>query len=228
MISRFKWYAIRFPCSVAEAFQKLERCRYDPTQATGFVVDASDSSFQFFWTTPVFATIIDSDGVRSRNEILSVSSQQVHILGTDRLVMRVQDPPRSSRELFNSLERLLGFGFTCDKITVTDALVRKSIDFFHSVTLNSVKISGSIPSMLAIARVELASKIGVEIDQVENFKLEGMIVDSASYTAKYRGLSGSVGFTRSGMCKISGELGPLIQSNIEGNLLDLVSTGLKY
>jgi len=228
MISRFKWYAIRFPCTVAEAFQKLESYRYDPTQATGFVVDTSDSSFQFFWTAPIFATIIDSDGVSNRNEIFSVSSQQAHILGTDRLVMRMQDPPRSSRELLNSLEKLLGFGFTCEKITLTDALIRKSIESFHSVTLNSIKISGTIPSMSAIARVELASKTGIEIDKIDNFQLEGMIVDSASYTAKYKGLSGSVGFTRSGMCKISGDLGPLIQSNIEKNLLSLASADSKH
>jgi hypothetical protein len=223
MISRFKWYAIRFPCTVAEAFQKLEGYRYDPTRATGFVVDESNLSFQFFWTTPIYATVIDSDGVSSRNEIFSISSQSAKILGTDRLVMRMQDPPRSSRELFNSLERILGFGFTCEKIMITDEVIRKSIESFGSVTLNSIKISGSIPSMSALARLELVSKEGVDFNKIDDFKLERVLVESALYATKHKGLSGSVGFTRSGICKISGDLGPLIQNNIERCLLDLFS-----
>ncbi|POD79255.1 hypothetical protein [Pseudomonas syringae] len=215
MISRFKWYAVRLPLSKAEAFQKLEHYRYGDGERSGFIVDAVASSFEFYWPTPIFATSIDEYGQAQRSEIFSVSQQRVDILGTEKLVLRIQDPPRSSRELLNTLERLFGFGFVCEQVPVTDALIKKAITEFHSVTLSSVRFSGGLPDIAALARIELTSKQGLKLGIVDGFNLQGVSIESANYSIQYKGLSGHIGFTKSGICKISGELSPLIQSKIE-------------
>lgn len=220
MISRFKWYAVRFPTPLTEIFKKLENYRYSESQLRGFVVDASTSSFEFFWPTPVYATSIDESGQSSRNEFQSVSRQQVNILIGKKVILRMQDPPRSSKELFNVLEDLMGFGFVCEQIPVTDQIIRRAISGFHSATLNSVKFSGGLPKMMAIARIELASKNGLEQGRIEEFGLHGLVVESASYFVKYKALSGQVGFTRTGICKISGDLAPLIQSRVERCMME--------
>lgn len=220
MISKFKWYAVRLPCSVEQALQKLEEGRYEPTQRTGFIVELGERSFQFFWKTTLYATMIDSDGTSRREEITSVCSQKVKILGNKRVIFRMEDPPRSSKELLNSLDKIFGFGFSCEQIFVTDELIRRSVESFHSLTLTTLKLSGAISSISAIARVEIASKVGIDQKSIDNFGLSHPVVDAGTYSVQYKGVTGQVGFTRTGMCKISGDLAERIKVNIENALLN--------
>ena len=222
MISRFKWYMVRFPRSVAETLQKLENYRYSENQSRGFVVNTATSSFEFFWPTPVYATAIDEDGQSRRSEFFSISRQQVDLLVGKKMILRMQDPPRTLKELLNTLEDLIGFGFACEHIPITDQIISSAIADFHSVALNSVKFSGGLPNISALARVELVSKIGLEQKRVEEFGLQGLVIESASYFVKLKMLSGQVGFTRTGLCKISGDLAPLIQSKIENCIMESI------
>ncbi|WP_223550243.1 hypothetical protein [Pseudomonas sp. A-B-19] len=219
MISRFKWYAVRVPCSVEELLQRLARSRYEPTLHTGFIVDVPERSFQFIWRTSIYATTISLDGISRQDEVVSICSQKVKILGTDQLIFRMEDPPRSSKELLNRLDKILGFGFSCEQIFVTDQIVRDSIKTFQAITLNSLKLSGSISSISAIARVEIASKVGIDPESIEGFGLSQSVVDAGSYSVRYKGLTGQVGFTRTGICKLSGDLTPRIQACIETTLM---------
>ncbi|MGN2406735.1 hypothetical protein ACTACD_13245 [Pseudomonas syringae] len=219
MISRFKWYAVRVPCSVDEFLQKLAQSRYDPSLNSGFIVNIPERSFQFFWRTSIYATSIDLDGISKQNEVVSTCSQRVTLLGTDQLMFRMEDPPRSSKELLNSLDKILGFGFSCEQIFVTDKIVKDSIKSFQTITLNSLKLSGSISSIAATARVEIASKVGIDPESVEGFGLSHSVVDAGSYSVRYKGLTGQVGFTRTGICKLSGDLTPRVQAYIETTLM---------
>lgn len=219
MISRFKWYAVRLPSSKAEAFKKLEDYKYGAGLESGFIVDRLASSFEYYWKTPLYAISINDDGEATRSEIFSVSRQQVGVIGNEKLVLRIQDPPRSSKELFNALEKVLGFGFGCSALVANDALIKQAVCNFHSVVLNSIKFSGGVSDISALARVELVSKQGLDVGSLGKFGLDNRTVESASYSVKYKGLSGQVGFTRTGLCKISGDLTPLILSNVESFLL---------
>jgi hypothetical protein len=219
MISRFKWYSVRLPCSIAEALQKLDEHRYVPEKKSGFIVDALARSFQFYWKTSIYATTMNADGESQREEVTSLCSQQVDILGDERLVFRMQEPPRSLREMLNALDKVLGFGFACEQINVSDKLVKKSIEDFGAATLNSIKMSGAVGGIAAIARIEIASKIGIDQDLISGFGLTSSVIEAGTYSVRYKGLSGQVGFTRSGLCKISGDLSLRIQSVIESNIL---------
>lgn len=219
MISRFKWYTVRLPCSIEQALLKIEGKRYEHSQRTGFVVEPDERAFRFFWKTVLYATIIDPDGTSRSEEITSTCSQRVKILEGERIIFRMEDPPRSSKELLNSLDRIFGFGFTCEQILVTDDLIRTSVEPFQSLTLNTLKLSGAISSIAAIARVEIASKVGINQESIENFGLSQSVVDAGTYSVRYKGLTGQVGFTRTGMCKISGDLSERIRANIESTLL---------
>jgi hypothetical protein len=223
MISRFKWYSVRLPCSLGEALQRLEEGRYDPTRRTGFIVDAGERSFQFLWKTTIYATVIDSEGTSSSEEITSVCSQKIQVLGEKQIFFRLEDPPRSSKELLNALDKIIGFGFSCEQVVVTDELIRHSIESFQSITLNTLKLSGAISSIAAIARVEIASKAGIDQKSIENFGLSPSVIEAGTYSVRYKGLSGQVGFTRTGMCKISGELTAKITACIERNLMNIKS-----
>ncbi|MDZ7888692.1 MAG: hypothetical protein U5M72_05360 [Pseudomonas sp.] len=223
MISRFKWYVVRVPFSVEELLQRLAQSRYEPSLHTGFIVNIPERSFQFLWRTSIYATSIDLDGISKQDEVVSICSQKVKILGNDQLIFRMEDPPRSSKELLNSLDKILGFGFSCEQIFVTDQVVKDSIKTFQTITLNSLKLSGSISSISATARIEIASKVGINPESIGGFGLSHSVVDAGSYSVRYKGLTGQVGFTRSGICKLSGDLTPRIQAYIEATLM----SGLK-
>lgn len=219
MISRFKWYAVRLPCPPGEAFEKLEQHRYEPDKTSGFIVDPTERSFHFFWKTSFYANTLNSDGESHKEEVLSLSSQKVTVLGDECIVFRTQDPPRSSREMLNALDKVFGFGFTCEQIFITEKLVRASIESFEAITLNTVKLSGAISSISAVARVEIASKVGIDQMSISNFGLSDPVIDAGTFSVRYRGSTGQVGFTRSGVCKISGELAPRLQAMIESKIL---------
>ncbi|MBD8575004.1 hypothetical protein IFR09_13235 [Pseudomonas syringae] len=219
MISRFKWYFVRLPCTVEEALDRLDAFEYHAGQEAGFVVDRTSDSFEYYWQTPMYLTSIDEDGETVRSEVFSLSHQKVELIKGRRLIFRMQDPPRSSKELFNMLEKILGFGFGATVLAVDDATIKQAIKGFNSVALNSIKFSGAISEASALARVEIASKRGLEMSLLDRFALNGRIVESASYSVIAKGISGQVGFTRSGICKISGDLAPLILSKVELCLL---------
>lgn len=220
MISRFKWYSVRLPCTVEEALDRLDAFKYHVGQEAGFVVDRAAGSFEYYWRTPMYLTSIDEDGEAVRSEVFSLSRQKVELIKGRRLIFRIQDPPRSSKELFNMLEKTLGFGFGATALAVGDATLKQAIKEFKSVALNSIKFSGGISEASALARVEVASKRGLEMSLLDRFSLDGRTVESASYSVMTKGISGQVGFTRSGICKISGDLAPLILSKVESCLLN--------
>lgn len=222
MLSKYKWYVVRFPVPLLEVFRRLDAYRSKDSQVRRFVTDVDNLSFEFFWQTLIYATSIDDDGVEQRSEVFSVNRQKVDIVGEDKMLFRLKDPPRSSKELLNTLEDLLGFGFVCQPFIVTDEIVLEAISEFSPVILNSVKLSGGIPKMTAVARLELASKLGLDREQIDNFGLQGVAVESASYLVRHKGISGQVGFSRTGMCKISGDLSPLIRARIEECVLGAV------
>lgn len=219
MISRFKWYLVRLPCTVEEALDRLDSFKYHAGQESGFIVDRGTDSFEYYWRTPMYLTSIDEGGEAVRSEVFSFVQQKVELIKGDRLIFRIQDPPRSSKELFNTLEKTLGFGFGVTVLAVSDSTIKQAIKGFSAVTLNSIKFSGALNEASALARIEVASKRGLETSLLDCFGLDSRTVESASYSVTTKGISGQVGFTRSGICKISGDLAPLILSKVESCLI---------
>lgn len=218
MISRYKWYQVRLPCSVPDLFTKLRVVGYDNSSTTGFLTNESESSFRYIWSSTINAVRLDSDGNAEYQQVATVNSQSVTVLHERSTIFRFESPARSMREVLNALERAVGFGFVCEQIVISDSLVQKALEKATSRTLNSLKVSGAIPQANSLARIELASKVGINPESVKLLGLAEFIVDAASYEVTYKGLKGQVGFSRSAACKISGPLTPFILSNIESAL----------
>ena len=225
MLARYKWYTIRFPRPLPETFARLDAYRQDDGQTRSFMTDIASSSFEFFWRTPLYATSIDVDGQEQKSEFFSTNRQKAQIVGEDKLLLRLENPPRSSKEMLNCLENIVGFGFVCQPVLVTENIILNAISGFSPILLSSIKMSGGIPSIVAVGRVELASKVGLDKEHLDSFGLEGVTVESASYSVRHNSLSGQVGFSRTGICKISGELSPLLLTRIEHSILASSSRG---
>lgn len=225
MLAKYRWYTVRFPRPLPETFALLDAYRQDDGQKRSFATDLASSSFEFFWRTPLYATSIDDDGQEQRSEFFSTNRQKAHVVGQNKLMLRLENPPRSSKEMLNCLEDVVGFGFVCQPVVVTEEIVLQAISEFSPIILSSVKMSGGFPSIAAVGRIELASKAGLDKSHLDSFGLEGATVESASYSVRHRGLSGQIGFSRTGVCKISGELAPLLMSSVERSLFASANRG---
>jgi hypothetical protein len=218
MISRYKWYQVRLPCSVAEFFTRLRVVGYDNVGTTGFLISESESSFRYIWPSTINAVRLDSDGNAEYQQVVTVNSQSVTVLNERSTIFRFESPARSIREVLNALERAIGFGFACEQIVISDGLVQAALEKATSKVLNSLKVSGAIPKANSLARIELASKEGISTENVKLLGLADFLVDAASYEVTYKGVKGQIGFSRSAACRISGPLTPFILSNIESAL----------
>lgn len=218
MISRYKWYQVRLPCSVAECFARLRDVGYDNASTTGFLISESESSFRYIWPSTINAVRLDSEGNPEYQQVVTVNSQLVTVLNDRSTIFRFESPVRSMREVLNALERAIGFGFACEQIVLSDSLVQVALEKATSKILNSLKVSGAIPKANSLARVELASKEGINTESVKLLGLGDFLVDAASYEVTYKGIKGQIGFSRSAACRISGPLTPFILSSIESAL----------
>ena len=64
------------------------------------------------------------------------------------------------------------------------------------------------------------SKEGIDPASISLIDVANFTVDAASYEVTYNMIKGQIGFTRSGACKISGMLTPLILGKIEEAVLN--------
>lgn len=219
MISRYKWYEVRLPGTVADFFSKIRTHSYTPETSSGFIVDESSLRFRYVWQSTISAAQLDGDGNAEYREVATINSQDVSLIGCQKLIFRAENPARSIRELMNSLEKIIGFGFSCQKIIIKDEDIQAALTDFDNKKLNSLKVSGAIVKSKALARIELASKEGLDPNNIEILSSGEFMIDAASYEVAYKGLKGQVGFSKAGVCKISGPLTGLLLANIERVIL---------
>lgn len=219
MISRYKWYKVRLPCSISELLQKLRNNGYDADAALGFIVNEGEDSFRYIWPSTVSAVRFDAEGNEEVQKFVTINSQLVVILEGEMIVFRMENPSRSTRELMGAIEKCVGFGFSCEQIPIKDQLVKVALRSAENSKINSLKLAGAIDGAKILARVELASKEGIDPRHIDNFGFRDYVVESASYEAFYKGLKGHVGYSRTGVCKLSGALSPFILGNLEAELV---------
>lgn len=218
MISRYKWYKVRLPCSTSELLSKLKANGFDVETSVGFITSEVDLSFRYIWPSTINATRYDAEGNSEVQEFVTINSQNVVILVGERIVFRMENPLRSTKDLMIAIEKCVGFGFSCEQLLIKDDLVKTALKSAESSKVNSLKLSGAIEGTRTLARLELASKDGIDLKEVEAFGFRQYVVEAASYEVAYRGLKGQVGYSRTGLCRLSGALAPFILGSLESCL----------
>lgn len=135
--------------------------------------------------------------------------------------LRIENPGRNIRELMNSLESILGLGFTSKALTFEKTRPTTVFENVDSIKLVGLKIVGAVIDDDLVARIEFASKQGMI---VENMKLLDDLrykIDTSVYELIYEGIRGQMVFSSSGLAKISGQLAPRLIHLIELDLLNI-------
>ncbi len=224
MIKRYRWFSLKFPFGHEFLIRIMAGEPISPENKKGFQITYSDDGeikFKFFWQTKIIAKTMSVDGEESSEEIYTLESQDCLLKKSgEKYILRLDNPGRSLRELFNSLEDISGMGFYVKPLYLSDETVshiKSKIDICKTV---GVKISGGIGGNEVVARVDLASKKGIKIDEISILSGMKYKTESASYELILKGEKGNFSYTSSGLVKLSGKLAPMVLFLIEEAMIN--------
>lgn len=175
--------------------------------------------FRFLWRSAIVAVGFDDNGIRTTQTFNSVEQLSISFLQVgDVLFLRLTDPPRATRELFNALELAGGIGMSIQPYIFSprqQARMLNHCDDFSLIGLRGVGISSRHH---VVARIELASKDGINIKLLPFLDELKFNPDQSSYEVMQEGIKGQVTFTVSGAVRITGGVLPFVVSQLENQL----------
>ena len=221
-MTRYKWYCLGLPGSLFDFIGRIKARNFSANSASGFIAgedDLESYAFRYAWRSRIVATDIDAEGNSTASSISIVNVCEFSIFSKfDKIWLRIVDPPRSNKELLDALETVAGFGFYAEIVIFSSsvhAALLKSVDECRLISFKGV---GGIPEEKAVARIEMASKIGLDLNRFEFLKKIQYSVDHAVYEAVYRRERGQIAFSTSGLVKIGGDLRPYMLELVESEL----------
>jgi hypothetical protein len=224
MSATYRWYRFGTPRKT-NIVRVITEQKFTTSSESGFIrVESEDAApmFRFLWRSRVVITKLDEDGTPFTEEMASVSFMDFAIFkGKRNNYFRLVNPGRSSRQLFDTLETILGLGFTCEPIRLRVADSKNIFVNADSAKLIGLSASGVVLGPDLVAKVDLASKSGISIANVKVLNGTDYKIDFSAFEISYRGLKGMVAFSSSGAVKISGRLKPALLASIENCLEEM-------
>lgn len=222
-MNRYKWYRLGLPCSHKAFVKNLLRTKFDYESKCGFISvaqGADEDAFRFAWETLLPKTSFDSSGDSSVEFIASVDFCEFSIFQRDGVTwIRIINPPRSLKELMNTLEESAGFGFSSELISFRDVELPHSISELGEVSLIGFRGIGSVPKQHLVARIEVVSRTTLDLDNVEFLRHMSYEIDKCVYEITFQRIRGQISLSATGLVKISGQLAPLVLHLIESDLV---------
>lgn len=222
MLTRYRWYRIQLPHEATDLATLVAKCPFISDASFGFSqVDAGigDPKHRFLWRTKVVITKLDVEGLPTYEQVESVSFTDFSVVVVDAMTfIRIENPGRNIRDLLNTLESLAGMGFTAKPMTFERA---RPTTIFNQVSVSKMvglKVVGAVIDEDLVARMEFASKQGMNVDNMKVLNSLKYKVELAVFEFIYEGIRGQVAFSANGSVKISGQLAPKLVSLIELDL----------
>jgi hypothetical protein len=226
MFKRYRWYRIQLPknsISLPEAITK-NPLKADNDFGFSVIEHGADSSvFRFLWRTKITVTKFDESGDLTFENLSTVSFTDFTVINIDEeIFLRVENPARTLKDLFNTLESIYGLGFTNKRVTFEKNKPKRIFESINTVTLVKLKIIGAVFEDGLVGRLELESKKGILLDQMKILQNVQHKIDSASYELVYEGVHGQLTFSANGSVKVGGALTSRILHLIEMDLLSFI------
>ncbi|WP_051318625.1 hypothetical protein [Chitinimonas koreensis] len=226
MQTRYRWYYIRIPSGAGDLSKLIGAVPFTAGVGFGFALAESEFGlprFRFFWRTNVIVTKLEEDGVPAYELVSSISFTDFALISADGgLYLRVENPGRNIRDLLNSLEELVGLGFTVKPITFNGGKVTSLFEQVGASKLVGLKVVGAVIKDDVVARMEFASKQGMVVENMNLLDGVNYKIESAVFEVIYEGIRGQVSFGSTGLVKISGKITPKLVNLIEMDLSDFL------
>lgn len=222
---RCRWYRIQLPKETSDLSALLEQHPLGSDVNQGFtrVIGAWGQELnRFLWRSKVVVTLIGDDGVPHYQEVATVNFTDFALLNVDgEMFLRIESPGRSIRDLLNTLESLVGLGFTCKPVTFAKKKPTSVLESVEIAKLIGLKVTDAVLGKDLLARMEFNSKEGISPEQLTVLDGVPHKTDSASYELIYGGVRGILHFRSTGAVKVGGQLAPRLIHLIEQDLAKL-------
>ena len=220
MQTRYRWFRIQLPDRTRDLGMIVANCPFEPTSAYGFSgAPSSGASYRYLWRSRVVVTTLDAEGTPTYEQIDSVSFTDFAVVELGELVfLRIENAGRNVRDLLNSLETLVGMGFTAEPVTFDKARPSAVFNSVDSSKLVGMKVVGAVLADDLLARMEFVSKEGMMVENMEVLKGLKYKVELAVFEVVLSGLRGQIAFAANGAVKISGQIAPKLISLVEKDL----------
>ncbi len=219
---RYRWYRIQIPNNANSLADTISGKPLTQDSSYGFLSVSDDlgaQKFRFLWRMKLIVTRFDEEGTPSYEDVASICFTDFAIISKNEdIFLRVENPGRSIRDLLNALESIVGLGFTAKPITFDKVKPTTIFENVDATKLVGLKVIGAVVEEDLVARMEFASKQGMNIENMSLLNGLKYKVDSAVYELFYEGLRGQVSITSNGMIKVSGHLAPKLVDLIEHDL----------
>lgn len=222
MLIRYRWYRIQLPHGTPELSSVIEKHSLGPESNQGFTrVNGSLGLpiHRFLWRSKVVVTQFDYSGIPFYQEVATINFTDFAILNVDgQSFLRIENPGRNIRDLLNSVESLVGLGFTCKPVTFEKKKPTTVFESIEVIKLIGLKVVGAVLDKDLVARMEFASKQGITPEKLTVLNGVPHKTDSASYELIYGGIKGQLSFNSNGTVRVSGQLAPRLVHLIEQDL----------
>jgi hypothetical protein len=225
-MKRVKWFYIGLPSSYQSFLKKLSSNSIDSSSNFGFLEVSADTSgdrFKYLCRSKVSITVLDASGDATLRLIDVVNTIDFEVFtSAGKTWLRVDDPPRSFRDFFNSLETLLGMDFSVTPVKFPFKLQRTILSRLDSCQMVGFKGLGTDNERKVIARIEVASKEGTNPNELPFLKGLQYSIDHATYDVTYKMIKGQISFKETGVVRITGQLEPFLLDCLQSNLKNSV------
>lgn len=222
-MNRYKWYRLGLPSSHKAFVKGILKSKFEAGSSSGFVPmeeHSDEHGFRFAWETLLSKTSFDVSGSPSVELITSISFCEFSVFERGGVTwLRALNPPRSLKELMNALEESIGFGFSSELISFKRASLPKSLSKLKDASLIGFKAIGSLAKHHVVARIEVASKDGLDLASLDFLKHISYEIDQSVYEITFQRIRGQIALSSTGLVKISGQLAPLVLHLIESDLV---------
>jgi hypothetical protein len=228
-MKRYRWFRIGLPNSYQSLVRRVRNKPIDVGASFGFapiVNDKSSDRFRYLRRSKVPVTVLDDAGNAGQSFVETIDATDFEMFQSEgKTWLRVEDPPRSLRDFLNSLEMVAGMGFSAVGVKFPYRRLRVLLAHADVSRMVGFKGLGSDATLRAVARIEVASKEGIDPAQLPFLKGLKYSVDHATFDVVYRMIRGQVSFTESGLVRITGQLEPYLLNCIERHLEDAIPVG---
>lgn len=222
MSDRYRWYRVKLPSSVGDLQDLLAKSPLTENKSNGFSWGVNEDGVKecrFFWKTKISVTFLDESGNPSCESIESISFTDFSIAYVDGFsFIRIKNPGRSVRELFNAIERAAGLGFTVRPVTLDDQAHTAILESVDSYRLTGLKVVDATVGKDLLAKMEFTSKRDGLMGEIKTLDGVSYKVSYSTYDLLFNGLKGSITISANGTVKVSGQITQMLLGLLESSL----------
>ena len=225
-MKRYRWFRIGLPSSYQSLVRRVRNRQIDAVTPFGYAPVPSERDgerFRYLRRSTVAVTVLDAEGNADQHLVQTIDTIEFESFQVgDRTWLRVDDPPRSLKDFLNSLETIAGMGFSATPVKFPYKRQRVLLGHADVCRMVGFKGVGSDKALKAVARIEVASKEGIEPAQLPFLKGLQYAIDHSTFDVTYKMTKGQITFTESGVVRIAGQLEPYLLDCLERHLGDAV------